>query len=83
MSTKNVQPIMLATRSARIVCVSKVAKEDCANQGKHVGKRDVGQHNFRKPVEYCVIRDVIGVEARSNQNHFDPEVVGCCVENAI
>ena len=26
-------------------------KEDGANQGKHVGKRDVGQHNFQQPIE--------------------------------
>jgi hypothetical protein len=75
---------MLATRSGTHRLRQQSGdKEDCANQGKHVGKRDGGQHKFQKPAEYCVIRDVIGVEARSNQSHCDPEVVGCCVENAI
>jgi hypothetical protein len=26
-------------------------KKDGANHGEHIGKRDVGQHNFQQPVE--------------------------------
>ncbi len=58
-------------------------KEDRADQGKHVGEVDVVQEDFEQAVEDCVIGDVPQVEAHLNQNLCDPEVVGCCVENAV
>jgi hypothetical protein len=53
------------------------------SQGEHVGKVDVVQKDFEKAVEDGVIGDVIGVENHLNQDLCCPEVVGCCVENAI
>ncbi len=58
-------------------------KEDGADQGKHVGQRDVVQQNFQEAIEDRVIGDVVGVETHLNQDLCDPEVVRCCVQNAV
>ena len=58
-------------------------KEDRAHQGKHVGQGDIVQKDFQQPVEDGVIGDVVGVEAKLDQDLRDPEIVGRGIENAI
>ena len=58
-------------------------KEHRADQGKHVGQGDVGQHNFQQAIEQCVGRNVVGVEAQLHQDLCDPEVVRRRVQNAV
>ena len=58
-------------------------KEDGADQGEHVGQRDVVQKDFQQAVEDGVIGDVVGVETQLNQDLRDPEIVRRRVENAV
>jgi len=58
-------------------------KEDRADQGEHIGKRDVVQKDFQQAVEDGVPGHVVRIETHLNQNLREPEVVGCCIENAV
>ena len=58
-------------------------KEDRTDQGEHIGKRDVVQKDFQQAVEDGVPGHVVRIETHLNQNLREPEVVGCCIENAV
>ena len=58
-------------------------EEDRADQGKHVGERDVVQEDFQQAVEDGVPGDVVGVEPHLDQDLCDPEVVGRRIEDAV
>ena len=82
-TAKNAQPIMLATRSDHGLRQQGGDKEDRADQGEHVGQRDIVEKNLQQAIEQRVVGDVVGVEAQLDQDFRYPEIIRGRVENSI
>ena len=81
---KNAQPIMLATRSGTMVCISKVATKKIApTRANMLASVMLCRKISSRRLKIASIGDVVGVEAQLDQNLCDPEVVRRRVENAI
>jgi hypothetical protein len=83
-TAKNAQPIMLATRSGTMVCVSKVATKKMApTRANMLASVMLGAKILQQAIEQRVVGDVVGVEAQLDQDLCDPEIVRGRVENSI
>ena len=81
---KKAQPIMLATRSGTIVCVSRVATKKMApTSANMLARLMLCEQDFQHAVEDRVVGDVVGIEADLHQHLGDAEIVGRRIENAV
>jgi len=81
---KNTQPIMFATRSGTIVCVSRGATKKIAPaRANRLARVMLCRKISSRPVEDRVPGDVAGVETQLDQDLGDPEIIGCRIQDAI